>query len=79
MKAWTDYPFVELGDKPNQKASIRRVEVLTYDRNKYCDVVVNGVQSNIKRCYIYLSAGRCGEVDSVSEEALEFLPSGLSL
>lgn len=60
MKAWTDYPFVELGDVPNQEAPIRRIDVLSYDQNKYCKVRVCGVESGIKLGYIYERPERLG-------------------
>lgn len=59
---YTDYPFVALGDEPYKEAPIREVIVLSYDGNKYCDVLVSGVKSNIKAGYIYTKPGRCGEV-----------------
>lgn len=31
MKAWTDYPFIRLGDLENKKAPIREIEVVSYD------------------------------------------------
>lgn len=51
-KAWTDYPFVELGDEPNQPAPWREVEVLSYDGNKYCQVKVDGVETSVKAGYL---------------------------
>lgn len=68
MKYYTDYPFVELGDKPGQQAPIREIEVHRYDGDKYCDVTVDGVASNIKRGCIYTKPGRCSEVPEVSHE-----------
>ena len=40
LDAYTDYPFEELGDTANEKAPIRKCTILTWDRNKYCDVLV---------------------------------------
>ena len=40
MRAWTDYPFIQLGDLENKKAPIREIEVVSYDGDKYCDIVV---------------------------------------
>ncbi len=74
MKAWTDYPFTCLGDEPYKKAPIREIEVLTYDRDKYCWVRVSGVLEEIKAGYIYQKAGRLGEVPSVLLQQLEKLP-----
>lgn len=43
MRAWTDYPFTVLGDEPYKKAPIREIEVISYDGNKYCKIIVSGV------------------------------------
>ena len=59
---YTDYPFVELGDKPNKKAPVRKVLPIDYDGDKYCTVFVEGIYGNIKAGYIYTTRGRCGEV-----------------
>lgn len=53
----TDYPIVELGDKPGQRAPRRNVKVTGYDRNKYVDITVFGgkgvtVETSIKRGYL---------------------------
>jgi len=60
---YTDYPIFELGDEPNKEAPIRTVMVLSYDGDKYCDIIVGGVVSTIKAGYIYKERGRCGEVE----------------
>jgi len=59
---YTDYPFIELGDKPNKEAPIRKVMPLSYDGNKYVKVLVDGVRSEIKAGYIYKKASRLGDV-----------------
>lgn len=66
---WTDYPFVELGDLAGQRAPIRPCVLLRYDGSKYCDVKVHGRVFNIKRGYIYLEEGRCGEARCISHVA----------
>ncbi len=68
MKAWTDYPFRVLGDEPYKKAPIREIDVISYDGDKYCKIVVSGVDEEIKAGYIYTKPGRCGEVPSISFE-----------
>ena len=70
MKAWTDYPFVELGDIAGQKAPIREVVVLDYDGNKYCTVIVEGIESSVKSGYLYVVPGRCGEVPCLTHRML---------
>lgn len=74
MKAYTDYPFTFLGDIPNQKAPIREIEVLSYDQDKYCQIIVEGQTTEIKRGYIYQKPGRLMEVPQVLENDLEKLP-----
>ena len=53
MKAWTDYPFIELGDESGKKAPIREVEVISYAGDKYCQIEVEGVQTEVKAGYLY--------------------------
>ena len=60
MKAWTDYPILDLGDKSGQEAPIRRVEILSYDRDKYCRIEVEGIIDLVKRGYLYRNPGRLG-------------------
>jgi hypothetical protein len=65
MKAYTDYPFTFLGDIEGQIAPIRECEVLSYDGDKYCKIIVEGHTTEIKAGYIYPVPGRCGEVKSI--------------
>lgn len=53
MKAFTDYPIIELGDAPYVGAPIREVDLLSYDGDKYCRVSVGGIEKSIKAGYIY--------------------------
>ena len=66
MKAWTDYPFPELGDTPGHEAPVREITVLSYDGDKYCRISVDGVEFEIKAGYIYARPGRYGEVEVIS-------------
>lgn len=77
MKAWTDYPVVELGDHGGVKAPVRECLILSYDGNKYCQVMVGGAEAHIKHCYLYSRPGRCGDVSVVSVRKLESLNSSL--
>ena len=70
MKAFTDYPFAELCDEPYKNAPVREVEVLSYDGNKYCRIKVWGVETEVKAGYLYLAAGRHGEVPFVDVRCL---------
>lgn len=74
MKAWTDYPIVELGDKEGQPAPVRECNVLSWDGDKYCDVEVAGVKTFYKAAYIYQREGRYGEVPRISKRQLHLLP-----
>lgn len=73
MKQWTDYPFESLGDIAGKRAPIRPIQVLSFDGNKYCKVLVEGVVEWIKCGYIYQRAGRCGEVPTIKTRALKKL------
>jgi len=70
MKGYTDYPFIELGDTPHQEAPVRECIILSYDNNKYADIIVEGKKFNIKAGYIYGSYGRCGEVKPIDMKLL---------
>lgn len=70
-KLYTDYPFTALGDTPYEIAPIREVEVLSFDGNKYCDIIVEGIKDSIKAGYIYTKPGRCGEVPCFNPEDYE--------
>ena len=63
---YTDYPFVELGDIPNQLAPIRRVEFICYDNNKYADIIVENRMLSVKLGYLYPEARRFEDGKSVS-------------
>lgn len=67
---WTDYPITELGDKPHQVAPIRPLTVISYDGNKYCEILVEGITKEIKAGYIYTQPGRCGDVPPVDTHVL---------
>ncbi len=70
MKAWTDYPIVELGDTPNVEAPVRECKVHSYDGDKRCCVTVEGVTLNIKAGYLYSKPGRLGEVPAIDPDQL---------
>ena len=57
MLAYTDYPMPFLGDKKGEIAPTREVEVLSYDGNKYCVILVKSpnqiVKAEIKAGYLY--------------------------
>lgn len=47
ITCWTDYPFEELGDTPNEEAPIRHVRVMHFDGNKYAIVGFIGVEPKV--------------------------------
>lgn len=63
MKAFTDYPVKELGDKEYVIAPMREVDVISYDGHKYCKVVVEGITRNIKARYLYNEAKGFKEIN----------------
>ena len=53
MRAYTDYPILELGDIAGEEAPIREVKILYYDGDKRCKVIVQGLEEEIKTGYLY--------------------------
>ena len=83
LDAFTDYPIPSYGDIEGEKAPIRRATILTYDRNKYCDVLVyqvdkdgelRGTVVNFKRCYLYKNEARLDKGIQFTDEELKTLP-----
>lgn len=70
MKAWTDYTFTELGDRIGHESPIRVVEVLTFDLHKRCRIIVEGLETMVKRGYLYRRPGRCGNARNISVQSL---------
>jgi hypothetical protein len=73
MQAWTDYPFVSLGDVSGELAPVRKVRVVSWDGDKYCKIVVEGKEEEVKAGYLYSARGRIGEVPCVSIDSLSQL------
>jgi len=87
LDAYTDYPLAELGDTPGEKAPIRKCKILTWDRNKYCDILVcfvdkdgdlRGHINSIKQFYLYknLYMNEAGIDDGIqfTDDELKTLP-----
>ena len=70
LVAWTDYPLVELGDIEGEEASVRKVEPLSYDGDKYVVVRFGGRAFSFKGGYLYAAKGRLGEVPVFDFSAL---------
>ena len=56
MKALTDYPLFP--EEYGRAAPVRKVTIINYDGDKYCRVMFNGVQYEIKRGYLWRSSRR---------------------
>lgn len=65
MKAYTDYPLIELGDVSGELAPVREVTILNYDGDKYATVEFDGKEYEFKSGYLYTAPGRFGEVSQV--------------
>lgn len=57
---YTGYPFEELGDAAGKRAPIRQVKFVSYDGNKYADVILeNGVKTDLKMGYLFSTFEDC--------------------
>jgi hypothetical protein len=83
LDAYTDYPFLELGDTGSEEAPIRKCKILTWDRNKYCGVLVyffddygdlRGHIANIKQYYLYKNDERIDNGIQFTDYELKTLP-----
>lgn len=54
MRAYTDMPFASLGDELMEKAQVREVLMIGYDRKKYIKILLpNGTKATILKEYCY--------------------------
>ena len=86
LDAFTDYPIECYGDVAGKPAPIRKATILTYDRNKYCDVLVyqvdkdgdlRGTVVNFKQFYLYKTVTMKPHYDAriqFTDEELKTLP-----
>ena len=85
--AYTDYPihniYDDINDTDDFLAPIRKITILTYDRNKYCDVLVfftdsdgdeRATVTSIKAGYCYKNEARYDEGIPFSYDELITLP-----
>lgn len=72
MKAYTDYPIVELGDIAGKEAPIRHCVIVSYDGDKRCKIVIGSslVETELKSGYLYKQEGRLGDVPCVDVSEL---------
>ena len=82
LDAYTDYPIDKLGDIEFEKAPIRKCAILTWDRNKYCDVLVyfvdedgdlRGCITNFKQWYLYKNEARLDDGIQFTDDELKTL------
>ena len=78
ITCWTDYPFLELGDRPHAPAPIRHVRIIAYDCDKYVKVSIEGFDGvfEVKTGYLYSQPGRYGQVKHVSRRKIERMGDG---
>jgi len=83
FEAFTDYPIPTYGDEDNKVAPIRQCKILTWDRNKYCDVLVyqvdddgdlRGTVVSFKQFYLYKNEARYDDGEQFTDEELKTLP-----
>lgn len=74
MKAYTDYPIFKLGDVSGDLAPVRECEIIAYDQDKYCTIVVDGVIDEVKAGYLYKTPGRFREAKTFTIKELLTLP-----
>jgi len=83
IQAFTDYPIESFGDVVGNVASIRKCTILTWDRNKYCDVLVyqvdedgdlRGTVVNFKQFYLYKTEARIDDGIQFTDNELNALP-----
>ena len=83
LEAYTDYPITEIGDIEFEKAPIRKCAILTWDRNKYCDVLVyfvdedgdfRGRVTSFKQFYLYKNESRIDNGVQFTDAELNTLP-----
>ena len=73
MKAWTDHPFIRLGDMLGKKAPVREIEVLYCNKYKFCRIRVFGSFDEINAKYIYQREGRRGTVPPITQRQVIML------
>jgi hypothetical protein len=53
MKAYTDYPIIELNNSNHKQNLTKEVEIISYDGNKYCLIKINNFIKEIKAGHLY--------------------------
>lgn len=74
---YTDYPFTELGDIAYQEAPVRHVKAVSWNGDKYVNIVIDGLEHElheVKAGYLYSQRGRYGQVPFVNFRKVMGLP-----
>jgi hypothetical protein len=83
IEAYTDYPIEAFGDIPGKLAPIRKCVILTWDKNKYCGVLVHRVDedgdlrghiTNFKQFYLYKNESPFDGGIQFTDDELDVLP-----
>lgn len=87
LPAYTDYPiyniYDDINDTEDASAPIRKITILTYDRSKYCDVLVfftdtdgdeRAIVTSIKAGYCYKNEARFDDGIPFDYDELTALP-----
>jgi hypothetical protein len=69
--AFTDYPLYHR--EAGKLAPIRKVEVLSFDGNKYVKIKYRGRLFEIKAGYLYIKYGRYGEVPRIKLKTIPII------
>ncbi len=81
--AFTDYPVDVYDGNDDELAPIRKCKILTYDRDRYCDVLVfytdsdgdeRAIVTNFKAGYIYKNEARYDDGETFTDDELITLP-----
>ncbi len=72
MIAYTDYPLFlyEYGFP----APVRKVTIINYDGNKYCRIIFDGVQYEVKKGYLWRTRRRVAYKHSTLERHFNRIP-----
>ena len=78
FSAYTDYPihniYDDINDTDDALAPIRKVTILTYDRNKYCDVLVffTDTDGDARAKVAQIKAGYCYKNEASFNDCIPF-------
>ena len=76
MRAWTDYPISELGDKRGQRGPIREVTIIHYDGGDTADVMFKSATVTVKVDRLYLRPDGAAAAPVKSSQSEKMRASG---